>query len=67
MCHMPCGILAPGPGIEPVPLQWKQSLNHWTTREVPVPDCVPGKLIAYVGSDHRTQGSVMVGAQEGRI
>ena len=25
-----CGILASWPGIEPMPLHWKQSLNHWT-------------------------------------
>ena len=31
-----CGILVPQPGIEPVPLALEeQSLNHWTTREVP--------------------------------
>ena len=26
-----CGILASWPGIEPMPLHWKHSLNHWTT------------------------------------
>ena len=32
-----CRILAPRPGIEPVPPAVEaQSLNHWTTREVPV-------------------------------
>ena len=31
-----CGILAPQPGIEPVPPEVEaRSLNHWTTREVP--------------------------------
>ena len=30
-----CGILVPQPGIKPVPLHWKCSFNHWTTREVP--------------------------------
>ena len=31
-----CGILAPRPGMEPVPPAVEaQSLNHWTTREVP--------------------------------
>ena len=31
-----CGILAPGPGIEPSPPAVEaQSLNHWTAREVP--------------------------------
>ena len=31
-----CGILAPRPGIEPMPpALGAQSLNHWTTREVP--------------------------------
>ena len=33
---MGCGILIPRPGIEPeLPALEKQSLNHWTTREVP--------------------------------
>ena len=32
-----CGILVPRPGIEPVPpALGAQSLNHWTTREVPL-------------------------------
>ena len=31
-----CGILVPRPGIEPVPLHWKLSLNHWTAREIPI-------------------------------
>ena len=31
-----CGILVPHPGIESVlPALEAQSLNHWTTREVP--------------------------------
>ena len=30
-----CGILVPRPGIEPVPLHWKLSLNHWIAREIP--------------------------------
>ena len=31
-----CGILVPQPGIEPVPPAVEaQSLNHWTSREVP--------------------------------
>ena len=29
------GILVPWLGIEPCPLQWKRSFNHWTSREVP--------------------------------
>ena len=33
---MSCGMLVPRPGIEPVPpALGAQSLNHWTTREVP--------------------------------
>lgn len=28
LCYTACGILVPGPGIEPVPLHWKGSLNH---------------------------------------
>ena len=32
---MACGILVPGPGIEPAPPAVEaQSLNHWTAREV---------------------------------
>ena len=31
-----CGILVPQPGIEHIPLHWKHSLNHWTTRVVPI-------------------------------
>ena len=35
-CCTACGLLAPWPGIEPPPLALEvQSLNHWTTREVP--------------------------------
>ena len=37
--HTACGILVPRSGIEPLPpaleAQSLQSLNHWTTREVP--------------------------------
>ena len=36
--HAARGILAPKPGIEPVPLAvGVQSPNHWTTREFPMP------------------------------
>ena len=36
LTSMACGILVPQPGIEPVPPAVKaQSLNPWTTREVP--------------------------------
>ena len=35
-CCVVCGILVPQPGIKPVPPALKmQSLNHWTSREVP--------------------------------
>ena len=35
-CHLECGILAPQPGIEPVPPALEaRSLNHWTAREFP--------------------------------
>ena len=35
-CHVACGILVPGPEIEPMPPAGEgQSLNHWATREVP--------------------------------
>ena len=37
-CHTACGILVPRPGIEPVPPAVEaRGLNHWTTREVPIP------------------------------
>ena len=32
--HTPCGILVPDLGSNPCPLQWKRSLDHWTTKEV---------------------------------
>ena len=36
--HEACGILAPRPGMEPTPpCIGRQSLNHWTPREVPQP------------------------------
>ena len=35
--HMACRILVPWPGIEPMPpVLEAQSLNNWTTREVPL-------------------------------
>ena len=35
-CHTACGIPVPRPGIKPVPPAVEaQSLNHWTTKEVP--------------------------------
>ena len=35
LCPRACGILVPGPGIEPSPPAVEAwSLNHWTTREV---------------------------------
>ena len=34
--HLACGILGPQPGIEPMlPATEAQSLNQWTTGEVP--------------------------------
>ena len=34
--HKACGVLPPRPGIEPTPPRTgRQSLNHWTAREVP--------------------------------
>ena len=39
---MACGILVPWPGIEPMSLALEAwSLNHWTTREVPVSQETP--------------------------
>ena len=36
MLYAACGVLAPQPGIEPVPPALEvQSPNHWTSREVP--------------------------------
>ena len=32
-CPSACGILVPGPGIEPCPLQWQRVLHPWTTRK----------------------------------
>ena len=41
-----CGTFVPQPGIEPGPQQWKQSPNHWTTREVPLaPLLIPVLLV----------------------
>ena len=38
-CHVACGILVTQPGIEPMPPEVEgQSLNRWTTMEVPGPD-----------------------------
>ena len=35
-CHTACGFLVPRPGIQPTLLALEaQSLNHWTTEEVP--------------------------------
>ena len=37
LCCVACGILIPHPGIGPVPPTAEAwSLNHWTTREVPI-------------------------------
>ena len=33
-CSTACGILVPGPGIEPMSPALKADLNHWTTRKV---------------------------------
>ena len=40
--YVACGILVPRSGIKPMsPALGAQSLNHWTTREVPVnPSCL---------------------------
>ena len=36
MLCVACGVLAPQPGVEPMPPALEvQSPNHWTTREVP--------------------------------
>ena len=36
--HKSCGILVPRPGTEPTPPTLEgEVLNHWTTREVPLP------------------------------
>ena len=35
-CHVVCGVLVPWPGMEPIPAALEaQSLNHWTSKEVP--------------------------------
>ena len=42
--HVACGILGPRPGIEPTPPALEAwSLNHWTSREVPLPSVLSGK------------------------
>ena len=33
--HAACGALVCHQGLNPCPLQWKRSPNHWTTREFP--------------------------------
>ena len=36
LCSVACGILVLQPGTEPMlPVLGAQSLNHWTTKEVP--------------------------------
>ena len=48
-----CGTLVPWPGIKPaLPCIGKQSLNHWTTREVPLP------LILIVSGNTKTIPSI---------
>ena len=43
--HMACQTRVPQPGTEPVLLQWKHRLNHWTTREVLVLRFKRGKTL----------------------
>ena len=39
-CLITCGIFVPQPEIEPeLPAVETQSLNHWTSREVPILFC----------------------------
>ena len=46
-CHVACGILVPQPGVEPAPPAVEvQSLNHWTTKEVP--DFIVFKCVSYM-------------------
>ena len=41
-----CGMLVPQPGVEPAPPAVEaQSLNHWTTREVPPQGVFVDKLL----------------------
>ena len=68
MFHAACGILVPQPGIEPAPpALWAWSLNHWTTREVPVQGTFrcSGKQENKPGSGC-TCRSVTVGTQNGQ-
>lgn len=45
-CDVACGVLVPQPGVEPAPPAVEvQSLNHWTTKEVP--DFTVFKCISY--------------------
>ena len=36
--HEACEVLAPQPGIKPIPPALEDSLTHWATREVPQHD-----------------------------
>ena len=45
-CHAACRIIVPCPWIKPVPpVLVAQSLNHWTTREVPIERCLCTSLL----------------------
>ena len=46
---LPCGILVPRSGVEHGPRQWKQSPNHWTTREFPIVFCFLINLLIFIG------------------
>ena len=54
---MACGILVPQPGMEPAPPAVEvQSLNHWTTREVP--DFIVFKCISYMTEGKMQKASI---------
>lgn len=59
--RLACGILVPGPGIEPVPSAVKpQSPNHWAAREFP--ETIPATVRCRVRLTHSVVNNVFRGA-----
>ena len=51
---MTCRMLAPRPGVKPaLPAVEAQSLNHWTTREVPTGIKILNKILANEAQQYR--------------
>ena len=60
--HVACGILVPRAGIKPMsPALEAQSVNHWTTREVPVnPSCLSVfYMVVYICESHTPNLSLL--------